>query len=104
MSIKVFQKRILDKLGLYIRKLRESAELPLRKLAASLDIDQSTLSKIERGERQFTSDMIPKLAKVFSVEYKDLQIMFLKEKLLKDISNQAFAQEALLELQKELKD
>ncbi|MGE4541740.1 MAG: helix-turn-helix domain-containing protein [Bacteroidales bacterium] len=93
----------MEKFGLYIRTLREQAKLPLRKLASSLDIDQSTLSKIERGERQFTSEMVPKLAKVFSIEYKDLQIMFLKEKLLSDLTNQDFAIEALTEVQKELK-
>lgn len=93
----------MEKFGLYIRTLREQAKLPLRKLASSLDIDQSTLSKVERGERQFTSDMVPKLAKVFSIEYKDLQIMFLKEKLLSDLTNQDFAIEALQEVQKELK-
>jgi len=92
----------MEKFGLYIRTLREQAKLPLRKLASSLDIDQSTLSKIERGERQFTSDMVPKLAKVFSIEYKDLQIKFLKEKLLSDLRNQDFAIEALKEVQKEL--
>lgn len=94
----------MEKFGLYIRSLREQAKLPLRKLASSLDIDQSTLSKIERGERQFTSEMVPKLAKIFSIEYKNLQIMFLKEKLLSDLTNQDFAIEALTEVQKELKD
>lgn len=93
----------MEKVGSYIRTLRESANLPLRKLASSLDIDQSTLSKIERGERQFTSDMIPKLANVFSIEYKDLQIMFLKEKLLSDLTSEEFALEAIVEVQKELK-
>lgn len=93
----------MEKFGLYIRTLREQAKLPLRKLASSLDIDQSTLSKIERGERQFTSDMVPKLAEVFSIEYKDLQIMFLKEKLLSDLINQDFAIDAIKEVQKELK-
>jgi transcriptional regulator with XRE-family HTH domain len=91
------------KFGSYIRKLRENANLPLRKLAASLDIDQSTLSKIERGERQFTSDMIPKIAKSFSIEFKELQVMFLKEKLLSDLKNEKFALEAIIEVQKELK-
>ena len=38
----------LDSIGTQMRKLREEAEMPLRKLAALLDIDQSTLSKIER--------------------------------------------------------
>lgn len=93
----------MEKFGLYIRTLRENANLPLRKLASSLDIDQSTLSKIERGERQFTSEMIPKLAKVFSIEYKELQIMFLKEKLLNDLMNEKFALETIAEVQKVLK-
>ena len=89
--------------GLYIRTLREKANLPLRKLASSLDIDQSTLSKIERGERQFTSEMIPKIAEAFSIEFKDIQVMFLKEKLLNDLANEKFALEAIMEVQKELK-
>lgn len=93
----------MEKIGLYIRTLREEANLPLRKLASSLDIDQSTLSKIERGERQFTSEMIPILANVLSIEFKDLQIRFLKEKLLSELINQKYALEALKELQKELK-
>jgi len=92
----------MEKFGFYIRTLRENVNLPLRKLASFLDIDQSTLSKIERGERQFTSDMIPKLAKVFAIEYKVLQVMFLKEKLLNDLTNEEFALEAIKEVQKEL--
>jgi transcriptional regulator with XRE-family HTH domain len=94
----------MENFGLYIRALREKEKLPLRKLASSLDIDQSTLSKIERGERQFTSDMIPKIAKVFSIEFKELQIKFLKEKLLNDLTNEKFALEAIIEVQKELKN
>lgn len=93
----------MEKFGLYIRTLRENANLPLRKLAFSLDIDQSTLSKIERGERQFTSDMIPKIAEVFSINYKELQIKYLKEKLLNNLSNEEYAFEAILEVEKELK-
>lgn len=93
----------MENFGLYIRTLRENANLPLRKLASSLDIDQSTLSKIERGERQFTSEMIPKIAKVFSIEFKELQVMFLKEKLINDLTNEKFALEAIIEVQKELK-
>ena len=41
----------------------------LKRMKLSLDIDQSTLSKIERGERQFASEMVPKLAKAFAVEF-----------------------------------
>ena len=37
--------------GEIIREGREHEGLPLRKVAAFIDIDPSTLSKIERGER-----------------------------------------------------
>lgn len=51
--------------GEYIRELRETAGLPLRKVAAQLDIDPSLLGKIERNSRQPTKEHIKKLAKVF---------------------------------------
>ena len=38
--------------GEIIRHLREKKELPLRKIAALLDIDTSFYSKIERNERK----------------------------------------------------
>jgi transcriptional regulator with XRE-family HTH domain len=37
------------------RQLREAKELPLRKMAALLDIDVAILSKMERGERRHRS-------------------------------------------------
>jgi transcriptional regulator with XRE-family HTH domain len=94
---------ITENFGIYIRGLREQAQLPLRKLAASLDIDQSTLSKIERGERQFTSDMISKLAETLSLDYKDLKIKFLSERLSNDLINEDFAFEALKETERLMK-
>ena len=51
--------------GEYIRKLREDKQLPLRKVAAALDIDTSILSKIERNERKPTYEMSPVLAETF---------------------------------------
>ncbi len=46
-------------LGEYIRKSKEDKVLPLKKVAAALDIDTSTLSKIERNERRATTEIIP---------------------------------------------
>jgi len=48
--------------GEYIPKSGEDKGLPLRKIAAALDIDTSILSKIERSERRATTEMIPILA------------------------------------------
>lgn len=41
----------MESLGETIRKRREDKELPLRTVAAYLDIDQAILSKIERVQR-----------------------------------------------------
>ncbi len=51
--------------GEYIRGLREQVGLPLRKIAAQLDIDPSLLGKIERSQRQPTKEQIKKLAEIF---------------------------------------
>jgi len=51
--------------GEYIRELRESHGLPLRKVAAQLDIDPSLLGKIERNERHPTKKQIRKLAELY---------------------------------------
>ena len=51
----------------YIRVLREEHEMPLMKLVAFLDINQSTLSKIERNERHPVKDMVSKLSETFQL-------------------------------------
>lgn len=67
--------------GETLRKLREDDGMPLRKLAALLDIDQSTLSKIERNERNANADLIEKLSKIFNTDKKELHINFISEKV-----------------------
>lgn len=63
-------------LGTQIRNLREKEEMPLRKLAALLEIDQSTLSKIERDERKANLQIIEQISKIFKVNEKELLINF----------------------------
>jgi transcriptional regulator with XRE-family HTH domain len=58
-------KQKITSFGEHIRGLREAAGLPLRKIAAQLDIDPSLLGKIERNERQPTKEQIKKLADIF---------------------------------------
>lgn len=81
--------------GSYIRKLREDNSMPLRKLAAYLDIDQSTLSKIETNQRQSTKEMIPILAKVFKTDIKKLKVKYLSEKILYEIQDEEHGLDAL---------
>ena len=50
--------------GDYIKKAREVMKLPLRKVAAHLDIDTLTLSKVERGDRPASPDYLKPLADI----------------------------------------
>jgi transcriptional regulator with XRE-family HTH domain len=70
---------INESFGEHIRSLREQSSLPLRKVAASLDIDPSTLSKIERGERSANKDMIPILAEIFSEDENTLGLILMSD-------------------------
>ena len=65
--------------GERIRSEREEKQLPLRKVAAFLDIDTSILSKIERGERKPTVDLIYKIADFFNLNGDNLVEEFLSE-------------------------
>jgi len=71
--------------GEYIRKAREDKGLPLRKVAAALDIDTSILSKIERNERRATIEMIPILSATLDKTEKEIQIEFIKSVILTEL-------------------
>ena len=68
--------------GETVRKLREENNMPLRKLAALLDIDQSTLSKIERNERKAKPELIDKISRIFKADKKQLHISFVSDKVV----------------------
>lgn len=72
---------IKETFGEYIHNLRVDASMTLTKLAAALDIDQSTLSKIENGKRPISDSILPKLAKVFNLDIHQLEKEYYSEKI-----------------------
>lgn len=82
-------------LGEHIRVLREVNHILLRQLAAELDIDQAMLSKMEHGERSFKREHIAVLSKIFKQPKKELQTMWLADKILKTVKNEKFIKQAL---------
>jgi transcriptional regulator with XRE-family HTH domain len=88
--------------GEYIRKSREEIGLPLRKVAAALDIDTSILSKIERNERRATTEMIPILSKTLKKSEKDIEIQFLKSAIITDLGELNYLKDGLKEILKTL--
>ena len=89
--------------GSLISKLRKENKLPLRKVAAALDIDTSTLSKIEKGERQADLSMLPIIARLFKLDFKELQVQFLSESIKDQYGKEEYFLEALTETIKRLK-
>lgn len=100
---KQFESKRMLTIGKQIRKLREDKELPLRKVAAELDIDQSILSKIERGERKASKGQIIQIAKIFGVNEKELLINYLSDKVLYELIDEDLAADALKLAEKKIK-
>jgi predicted nucleotidyltransferase/plasmid maintenance system antidote protein VapI len=85
----------MQSLGETIRKLREEKGLPLRIVAAHLDIDQAILSKIERGKRKASRELVVKLAKFFKIANNDLLVSWLSDKLVYELADEEVAMKAL---------
>ncbi|MEI6864639.1 helix-turn-helix transcriptional regulator [Flavicella sp.] len=81
--------------GEYLRKLREENNLPIRKVASKLDIDPSTLGKIERGERSANKEMIPILSTLFGIEEKTLGLILFSDKVAYQIIGEENTNEIL---------
>lgn len=81
--------------GAYLKAQREDKGIPQRIVAHALDVDTSTLSKMELGERQILISMIKPLANVLEIEFKDLQIKYITEKIISELGGQEYLKEAL---------
>lgn len=84
-----------ETIGKKLRDIREQKELPLRKVAALLDIDVAILSKMERGERKLTKDVVLKLADIYKYDADELLVLFLSEKIMYEIQNEELGEKAL---------
>jgi transcriptional regulator with XRE-family HTH domain len=82
-------------IGEKLRHIREEKGLPLRKVAAWLDIDVAILSKMERGERRLTKEVVLKLADIYKYDANDLLVTFLSDKILYEIQDEDLGIEAL---------
>lgn len=81
--------------GDIIKDLRETKQLPLRTVAAYLDIDQAILSKIERDLRKPNRALVIKIATYFEVDKNELLVAWLSDKLALELANEEVALKAL---------
>ena len=61
--------------------------MPLRKLAASLDIDTSTLSKIERRQRHLKPYLLPFLSEALNLDFDKLQIIYWSDRMFDEMGS-----------------
>ena len=93
MLIKEMEKPI--EFGSFIHGLRKEKKYSLKIVADKLGIDISLLSKIENGERQLQSHMINGLSELFDIDYKEMQIQLLNQKIENEYGDEPFINEAL---------
>ena len=92
-----------ETLGEKLREIREQNELPLRKVAALLDIDVAILSKMERGERKLSKEVVLKLADIYKCNPEELLVLFLSEKIMYEIQDEDLGEKALKVAEKRVK-
>ena len=73
--------------GEYIKQRRTELGFPLRKVASHLDIDTSTLGKIEREERHLSTDLLPTLAEILETEKQQLLNHYYSSKVIQEIKD-----------------
>ncbi len=96
------QQNNLETLGEILRKLREKNNLSLRKVAESTSIDIAILSKMERGERKLSKDIVLKLANLYNYDSEELLVLLLSEKILYEIQDEELGEKALKVAEKKI--
>lgn len=89
--------------GPYIHGLRKEKKYSLKIVADKLGVDISLLSKIENGERQLQSHMLNGLSELFDLDYKEMQIQLLNQKIENDYGDQPYLKETLEKYLKNLR-
>jgi transcriptional regulator with XRE-family HTH domain len=84
--------------GKYIQGLRKEKKYSLKIVADKLSIDISMLSKIENGERQLQSHMLIGLSELFDLDYKEMQIQLLNQKIENEFGNEPFFKDTIKQL------
>jgi len=84
-----------------IKQLREERQLPLRKLAAALDIDSATYWKMERGDRRVKREHIPIIAGILQTDEKELLSLWLADQVTAVVVNEKDIADNVLNIAKQ---
>ncbi len=89
-------------IGNELKKLRNKRGIVQRMVAARLDVDSAYISKMESEEKPVSRSYISKLAELFEVSQKELEIIWLADRVLDVLGNEPYAKEVLTIVKKKL--
>ena len=78
-----------------LKELRDKAKQPQRKVAAALDIDTATYSKIENGKYMPNRDFVLRLASFFGCDSEQLIKLWLADRVVEMVKGEQVAPEAM---------
>ena len=86
-----------------LKSAREERKIILRKVAAELDIDQSLISKFEKGERKPTKEQLIKLADFYGLPKQELLINWFADKIIYELKGVDYANDVLIVAEEKIK-
>ena len=86
---------ILFSFVIKLQKIRSERGLSLKQAAALIGIDDITLSKIEKEERYPHIHSVKAYAEAYEVDYEELQVCYLTERILKKLNGVDYAAKSL---------
>lgn len=86
----------MSKLSETLKSAREEKKLILRKVASELDIDQSLISKFEKGERKPTKEQVIKFAEFYNLSTQELLIDWFSDKIIYELKDIDYANDILI--------
>tara|TARA_R110000764_G_scaffold239963_2_gene340996 strand:+ start:327 stop:1802 length:1476 start_codon:yes stop_codon:yes gene_type:complete len=93
---------MLPTFGEYIKQRRNELGFPLKKIASHLEIDTSTLGKIERDERNLSETLLSPLAEILQTEQREILNQYYSSKVTQEIKDYPNYQEVLNMVQEQL--
>lgn len=84
-----------QRLGEWLRGLRERRGLPIRVVAAAAEMDQAHLSKVELGQRLLTAKQASAIAKFFEMDSEEIEAHRIAEKFRHDNADNPAAERAI---------
>ncbi len=93
----------MESFGGYIKGVRQSLNLTQTQFAARIAVDSATISKIENGQKMPKEKLLPKIAKEFNIDLKELKEQYFSEKFANDLYEYKCPESALIVAEKKYK-